>query len=56
MTYKQMKDVKSGHFTRACGVHLQSFETMVQVLREHEHRKVKPVRPPHSRWRVVLHR
>jgi len=46
MTYEQMKDLKPGHFKRACGVHPQTFETLVQVLREHEHRKVKPGRPP----------
>jgi hypothetical protein len=46
MTYEQMKDLKPGNFKRACGVHPQTFETMVQVLREHEQRKIKPGRPP----------
>jgi hypothetical protein len=29
MTYEQMKDLKPGNFKRACGVHPQTFETMV---------------------------
>jgi Helix-turn-helix of DDE superfamily endonuclease len=45
MTYEQMKDLKPGDFKRACGVHPQTFETMLQVLREHEQKKVKPGRP-----------
>jgi hypothetical protein len=46
MTYEQMKHLKPGDFKRACGVHPQTFETMLQVLREHEQQKVKPGRPP----------
>jgi Helix-turn-helix of DDE superfamily endonuclease len=46
MTYEQMKDLKPGDFKRACGVHPQTFETMLQVLRDHEQQKVKPGRPP----------
>jgi hypothetical protein len=46
MTYEQMKPLKPGDFKRACGVHPQTFETMLQVLREHEQQKVKPGRPP----------
>jgi hypothetical protein len=46
MTYKQMKDLKPGDFKRACGVQPQTFETMLQVLREHAQQKVKPGRPP----------
>ena len=45
MTYEQMKDLKPGDFKRACGVHPHTFETMLQVLQEHEQQKVKPGRP-----------
>jgi hypothetical protein len=38
MTYDQMKHLPPGDFKRACGVHPQNFETMLQVLREHEQR------------------
>lgn len=46
MTYEQMKDLKPGDFKRACGVYPQTFETMLQVLRENEQKKIKPGRPP----------
>jgi hypothetical protein len=46
MTYKPLKDLQPGNCKRACGVQPPTFETMAQVLREHEHRKVKPGRPP----------
>jgi hypothetical protein len=46
MTYAQIKDLKPGAFKRAYGVHPQTFETMLLVLREHEQRKIKPGRPP----------
>ena len=45
MTYEQMQHLKPGDFKRACGVHPQTFETMLQVLRDHEQQKVKPGRP-----------
>jgi hypothetical protein len=45
MTYEQMKDLQPGDFKRACGVYPQTFETMLQVLREHAPKKVKPGRP-----------
>jgi Helix-turn-helix of DDE superfamily endonuclease len=45
MTYEQMQTLKPADFKRACGVHPQTFETMLQVLREHEQKKVKPGRP-----------
>jgi hypothetical protein len=45
MTYEQMKELQPGDFKRACGVYPRTFETMLQVLREHEQRKVKPGRP-----------
>jgi hypothetical protein len=45
MTYEQMKNLPPGDFKRACGVPPQTFETMLQVLQEHEQRKVKPGRP-----------
>jgi Helix-turn-helix of DDE superfamily endonuclease len=45
MTYEQMQTLKPGDFKRACGVRPQTFETMLQVLREHEQKKVKPGRP-----------
>jgi DDE superfamily endonuclease len=46
MTYEQLKDLKPGDCKRACGVSPQTFEQMLQVLREHEQRKIKPGRPP----------
>lgn len=45
MTYEQMKDLPPGDFKRACGVHPQTFQTMLQVLQEHAQQKVKPGRP-----------
>jgi hypothetical protein len=45
MTYEQIKDLKPEDFKRACGVHPQTFEKMVQVLREHVQRKIKQGRP-----------
>ena len=32
MTYEQMQALKPGDFKRACGVHPQTFEKMLQVL------------------------
>jgi hypothetical protein len=46
MTYEQLKDLQPGDFKRACGIHPQTFETMLQVLQEHTQKKVKPGRPP----------
>lgn len=46
MTYEQIKDLKPEEFKRACGVQPQTFEKMLQVLREHGQRKMKPGRPP----------
>jgi Helix-turn-helix of DDE superfamily endonuclease len=45
MTYEQLKALTPGNFKRACGVYPQTFEQMLQVLRDHEQRKVKPGRP-----------
>ena len=45
MTYEQMKDLPPGDFKRACGVHPQTFQTMLQVLQEQAQKKVKPGRP-----------
>ena len=45
MTYEQIKDLPPGDFKRAGGVHPQTFETMLQGLREHAQKKVKPGRP-----------
>lgn len=33
MTYKQLSQLKPGDFKRRCGIHLQTFEQMVEVLR-----------------------
>jgi hypothetical protein len=46
MTYEPMKHLKPGEFKRACGVYPTTFEHRVQVLRDHEQRKVKSGRPP----------
>jgi len=45
MTYEQIKDLKPDDFKRACGVHPQTFEKMLQVLREAGQQKIKPGRP-----------
>jgi hypothetical protein len=45
MTYEQIKDLKPDDFKRACGVHPQTFDTMLPVLREHVQKKRKPGRP-----------
>jgi hypothetical protein len=45
MTYEQIKDLKPEDFKRACGVHPQTFEKMLHVLREPRQRKIKPGRP-----------
>lgn len=46
MTYEQLKALKTGDFKRACGVHPQTFEQMLPVLREKAQKKIKPGRPP----------
>ena len=46
MTYEQLKGLKPGDFKCACGVSPQTFEKMLHVLQEHEHRKIQPGRPP----------
>lgn len=45
MTYEQIKDLKPDDFKRACGVHPQTFDTMLHVLRENVQKKIKPGRP-----------
>jgi Helix-turn-helix of DDE superfamily endonuclease len=45
MTYEQIQDLKPQEFKRACGVHPQTFDKMLHVLREHRQRKVKQGRP-----------
>jgi len=45
MTYEQIKELKPEDFKRACGVHPQTFEKMLQVLRENGQKKIKPGRP-----------
>src|SRR5919106_576845 len=45
MTYEQRQDLKPQDFKRACGVHPQTFDKMLHVLREHMQRKVKQGRP-----------
>ena len=44
MTYEQLKALTPGDFKRACGVSPETCEQMLQVLRDHEQRKVKPGR------------
>ena len=46
MPYEQMKDIQPHDFKRACGVHPQTFATMLHVLQEHEQNKRKAGRPP----------
>ena len=45
MTYEHIKELKPENFKRACGVHPQTFEKMLRVLRDHGQRKIKPGRP-----------
>jgi hypothetical protein len=33
MTYEQLSQLRPGAFKRRCGVHLETFEQMVEVLR-----------------------
>ena len=40
MTYEQMQDCKPEHCKRACGVHPQTCEKRLQVLRAHVQRKL----------------
>ena len=42
MTYEQIKDLKPEDFKRACGVHTQTFDKMLAILRDHQKKKVKP--------------
>jgi len=41
MTYEQFKNLKPGAFKRRCGVHLETFEQMVELLRPHLDRRGK---------------
>ena len=45
MTYEQIKDLKPDDFKRSCGVHPQTFEKMLHVLRETAQKKIQPGRP-----------
>ncbi len=39
MTYEQFLNLKPGAFKRRCGVHLETFEQMVELLRPHLDRR-----------------
>ncbi len=41
MTYEQFKNLKPGAFKRRCGVHPETFEQMVELLRPHLDRRGK---------------
>jgi Helix-turn-helix of DDE superfamily endonuclease len=45
MTYEQIQDLKPDDCKHAGGVHPQTFDKMLQVLREHGQKKMKPGRP-----------
>lgn len=44
MTYEQVKNLKSAEFKRLCGVRLETFSQMVEVIRQAK-RQQKPGRP-----------
>jgi hypothetical protein len=51
MTYEHIKNLKPEDCKRACGVHPQTFEKMLHVLREPGHqREIERVENP---WREV---
>ena len=41
MTYEQLKSLKPSAFKRRCGVHRNTFEQMVEVIRPHLDRRGK---------------
>lgn len=41
MTYEQLKELKPSEFKRLSGVHIATFERMVEVLQPHLERKGK---------------
>ena len=41
MTYKQLKNLKPSAFKRRCGVHHETFEQMVEILRPQLERRGK---------------
>jgi hypothetical protein len=45
VTYKQIKDLKPEDFKRLCGVHRHTFDSMLEVLLQHEKLKKKKGRP-----------
>lgn len=45
MTYEKVKNLKPEDFKRLCGVLPETFEQMLEVMREHNKRKKKPGRP-----------
>lgn len=58
MTYEQFKSLKPSAFKRRCGVHRNTFEQMVDVLRPHLDRRGKrggqPKLSVEDQWLVVL--
>jgi len=41
MTYEQLSHLKPGAFKRRCGIHLETFEQMVAILRPAQGRRRK---------------
>jgi hypothetical protein len=46
MTYEHMQDLPPRDFKRACGVHPETFQTILHVLQAHEQTKRKAGHPP----------
>ena len=50
MTYQQVKTLKPEEFKRLCGVRPETFQEMVEVVRQHSYQKKKPGRPSKLGW------
>ena len=49
MTYKKVKNLKSEDFKRLTGVHFDTFNQMVEIVKQAEKLRKKPGRPPKLR-------
>ncbi len=61
MTYERLKELKPSEFKRRCGVHRETFEKMVEVLRPNLNRQGFPRRTvqvkcgrPTTDWSGIL--
>ena len=54
MTYEQVKNLKPEDFKRLCGVRLETFAQMVEVVQAHSQAKQKTGRPRKLGWEDQL--